>query len=68
MSKKDKNHILQLILKLNLLLGLYNIFLFCYGQSLFNLIIGSMNVGVWTFCRDRNFIIHLIKNIKIKNN
>ena len=68
MNKKNKNQILQMILKLNLLLGIYNIFLFCYGQSFFNLIIGAMNVGVWTFFRDRKLIINLIKTIRIKNN
>ena len=67
MSKENKKNILPLILKLNLILGIYNIYLFCYGQLLFNLFIGSMNVGVWAFCRDRDMLVAILKTIKIKS-
>ena len=67
MSKENKKNILPLILKLNLILGIYNIYLFCYGQILFNLIIGSMNVGVWAFCRDKDMLVAILKTIKIKS-
>ena len=67
MSKKDKNHIFSSILKLNLILGIYNMFLFCQGQHLFNFIIGCMNIGVWAFCRDKQLILAILKHRKIKN-
>lgn len=67
MSKENKNQVYSMILILNLVLGLYNFFLFSIGNSFFNLLIGSMNVGVWTFCRDKNLMIY-IKNRIIKSN
>ena len=66
MSKKDKNDIYKMALKLNLLLGLYNILLFSLGDNFYNLIIGSMNIGVWTFFRDKRMILSIIKNFKFK--
>ena len=67
MSKENKKSIFSLILKLNLILGLYNIYLFCYGQMIFNLFIGSMNIAVWTFCRDKDMMLAILKTIRIKN-
>mgnify|MGYP006082521717 CR=1 FL=1 len=49
---KNKKEIIKLILKLNLILGIYNLFLFSQGDLIFNLIIGSLNVGIWVFFRD----------------
>ena len=56
-TKDNKKQIISMILKLNLVLGIYNIFLFCIGNTFINLIIGSMNIGVWTFFRDKNLSI-----------
>ena len=67
MSKKDKNDIYKMALKLNLILGLYNMLLFSLGDNFYNLIIGSMNIGVWTFFRDKKLVVTLLKNFKIKN-
>ena len=37
---------------LNLFIGLYNIYLYVNGGDLwFNLLIGSLNIGVWVFFR-----------------
>ena len=66
-KKQNKKQIYSMILTLNLLLGLYNIFLFSIGNSFFNLAIGSLNIGVWTFFRDKNLIL-MLKNNKIKSN
>ena len=66
MSKENKKQVYSMILKLNLVLGIYNFFLFALGNSLLNLIIGAMNVGVWTFFRDKNLLIYL-KNRIIKS-
>ena len=38
---------------LNLLIGIYNIYLWSIGGSIFwNLIIGILNIGVWVFFRN----------------
>mgnify|MGYP001170357922 CR=1 FL=1 len=66
MSKENKKQVYSMILKLNLVLGIYNLFLFTLGNSIMNLIIGSMNIGVWTFFRDKSFLIYL-KNRIIKS-
>ena len=36
---------------LNLFVGLYNIYLFSNEGWWFNLLIGSLNIGVWVFFR-----------------
>ncbi len=36
----------------NLLVGLFNLNTFVQHDSLFNLIIGSINIGVWVFFRN----------------
>ena len=66
MSKKNKNEIYSMALKLNLMLGLYNIFLFSLGENFYNLIIGSMNIGVWTFFRDKKLVMSIIRNFKVR--
>jgi hypothetical protein len=49
---KNKKEIIKLIIKLNLILGFYNLFLFTQGNLIFNLLVGSLNVGIWVFFRD----------------
>ena len=49
---KEKKEIFKYILWLNLLIGLYNIHLWNQGGWLFNIIIGSLNIGVWVFNRN----------------
>ena len=48
----NRKEILKLILKLNLILGIYNLYLYSQEFLLFNLIVGSLNIGVWVFFRD----------------
>tara|TARA_B100001250_G_scaffold231669_1_gene198875 strand:- start:10280 stop:10456 length:177 start_codon:yes stop_codon:yes gene_type:complete len=55
---KNKKEIIKLILKLNLILGLYNLFLFSQGNLIFNLLIGSLNVGIWVFFRDLKLLTY----------
>ena len=38
---------------INLLIGIYNLFVFTNMQSYFHLIIGSLNIGVWVFNRNK---------------
>ena len=57
----NKKEIISTILKFNLVIGVYNLYLYAVGQSLFNLVIGSMNIGVWTFFRDYSLLSLIVK-------
>lgn len=37
---------------LNLYMGVYNMYLYVEGEWLFNLFVGSLNIGVWVWNRD----------------
>ena len=65
LSISKKKEVLSFVIKFNLLIGLYNLYLFSISDSLFNLIVGSMNIGVWTFFRK---IVHISTNRKINKN
>ena len=62
MNYKDKIEMLKFIILLNLIIGIYNLYLFSYSRLLFNLIIGSLNIGVWVFFRDMKLIHFLLRN------
>ena len=42
---------LKIIVWINYLIGFYNLYLYSIEWHLFNLIIGSLNIGVWVFYR-----------------
>jgi|TARA_B100000959_G_C14883859_1_gene583738 hypothetical protein len=63
---KNKKEIIKLILTLNLLLGIFNLYLFSQNYLLFNLVVGSANVGVWVFFRDLKLIPILMKYNRVK--
>lgn len=46
MLKTENLYVLLLTLRLNCILGFYNLVLYVIGGGLFNLIIGSLNIGV----------------------
>ena len=48
---EDKRQYLKWILWLNLALGLQNLYFYVNNDSLFNLVIGALNIGVWVFYR-----------------
>ena len=51
MSDEKKQNIYY-VAWLNLFIGIYNLYLYVNGGSLFwNFIIGSLNIGVWVFFR-----------------
>ena len=52
MTQKQKTY-LKWILWLNLALGLQNLYFYVNNDSLFNFIIGSLNIGVWVFYRSK---------------
>jgi len=52
MSDEKKQNIYY-VAWLNLFIGIYNLYLYVNGGSLFwNFIIGSLNIGVWVFNRN----------------
>ena len=61
MKTNEKMEMLRFAITINLIIGLYNIFLFSYEKSIFNFIIGSLNIGVWVFFRDMKLIKAIVK-------
>ena len=61
MKTNEKIEMLRFAITINLVIGLYNIFLFSYEKSIFNFIIGSLNIGVWVFFRDMKLIKAIVK-------
>ena len=49
--KEDNIDLFKMVIWLNLVIGIYGLYLYSSGHSLFNLIIGSINIGVWVFLR-----------------
>lgn len=60
MNKEEKIEMIKFIVKINLMVGLYNLYLYAFSGLLFNFIIGSMNIGVWIFFRDIKFVKFII--------
>jgi len=56
MKINEKVELLKFSIKINLIIGIYNLFLFSYGNTIFNLVIGSINIGVWVFFRDMKLV------------
>ena len=50
---QEKKTRLKYLLWLNLALGFHNLYLYVNSDSLFNLIIGALNIGVWVFYRSK---------------
>ena len=48
---EDRKQYLKWILWLNLALGFQNLYFYVNSGSLFNLVIGALNIGVWVFFR-----------------
>ena len=59
MNKNDKVkensriEILKLTIWFNLFIGIYNLYIFNEMNSLFHLVLGSVNIAVWVFFRER---------------
>ena len=52
MTKQNKTY-LKYILWINLALGIQNLYYYVNNDSLFNLLIGIINIGVWVFYRSK---------------
>ena len=52
MSVNQKADNLGVVVWFNLLIGIYNVYVFQQDSVLFNLTIGIFNIGVWAFLRN----------------
>ena len=52
-EENDRLEILKLTIWFNLFIGIYNLYIFNEINSLFHLVLGSMNIAVWVFFRER---------------
>ena len=53
MSEKDRKVTLSYTIWFNLLIGIYNLYIFLELNSVFHLMLGTLNIGVWVFFRHR---------------
>ena len=51
MTKKERKETLEMAIWINLVVGIYNLFIFTTMNSYFHLVLGSLNIGVWVFNR-----------------
>ena len=61
MKNHERLEIIKFAILINLVIGLYNMLIYAYANSLFNLVIGSLNIGVWVFFRDMKLVNVLLK-------
>ena len=52
-DENDRIEILKWTIWFNLFIGIYNLYIFNEINSLFHLVLGSMNIAVWVFFRER---------------
>ena len=50
---KEKKTYLKYILWINLAVGFQNLYFYVNNDSLFNFVIGVINIGVWVFYRGK---------------
>ena len=63
MTAKEKKELLPYALWFNFFIGVYNLYLYTNGDWWFNLIVGSLNIGVWVFNRKIAFSLWKTKVI-----
>ena len=69
MKKSEKVENIKYIIWFNLFIGVYNLYMFNEMNSIFHLVLGSMNIGVWVFCREKYLNLSLatiFKGNKVK--
>ena len=49
----EKKQFLKYILWINLILGLQNLYYYVNNDSLFNFLVGALNIGVFVFYRNK---------------
>ena len=60
-EESDRIELLKLAIWFNLFIGIYNLYIFNEMNSLFHLVLGSANVGVWVFFREKYLNISFAK-------
>ena len=50
---QEKKTYLKYILWVNLAVGFQNLYFYVNNDSLFNLVVGAINIGVWVFYRSK---------------
>ena len=68
MKKSEKMKNIKSIIWFNLFIGIYNLYTFNELNSIFHLVLGSMNIGVWVFCREKYLNFSLVSFFKSNNN
>ena len=53
MTKSEKIQTIKFTIWFNLFIGIYNLYIFNELNSIFHLVLGSLNIGVWVFCREK---------------
>ena len=67
MSKSDKIEVLKFTIWFNLFIGIYNIYVFNELNSFFHLVLGSVNIGVWVFFREKYLNFSFVSLFKQNN-
>ncbi len=62
-EESKRIEILKKTIWFNLLIGVYNLFVYTSMNSYFHLILGSLNIGVWVFYRERLLNFSFTKKI-----
>ena len=52
-EENSRIEMLRLTIWFNLFIGIYNLYIFNEINSLFHLVLGSLNIAVWVFFRER---------------
>ena len=52
-EENDRIELLKLTIWFNLFIGIYNLYIFNEMNSLFHLVLGSVNIAVWVFFREK---------------
>ena len=67
-EENDRIEVLKLVIWFNLFIGIYNLYVFNEMNSLFHLVLGSTNVGVWVFFREKYLNFSFVKLFTEKKN
>ncbi|MAV64526.1 MAG: hypothetical protein CMG00_04965 [Candidatus Marinimicrobia bacterium] len=61
MSTEKKSINLGIVVWLNLIIGIYNMYTYQQDNTILNLFIGAINIGVWVFLRNNSLRIAYLK-------
>ena len=67
MDKNEKIELMKMTIWFNLFIGIYNLYVFNEINSFFHLVLGSINIGVWVFFRERYLNFSFVSLFKQTN-